>query len=70
MGADNSCGEKEAIEGKGLLVAAKGIMGFSVQPRYFLEVVRNALVVPQFVTWVDFSFFERNDWQLHSTTTR
>jgi hypothetical protein len=42
MGADNSCGEKEAIEGKGLLVAAKGIMGFSVQPRYFLEVVRNA----------------------------
>jgi hypothetical protein len=42
MGADNSCGEKEAIEGKGLLAAAKGIMGFSVQPQYFLQVVRNA----------------------------
>jgi len=31
MGADNSCGEKEVIEGKSLLAAAKGIMGFSQQ---------------------------------------
>jgi hypothetical protein len=31
MSADNSCGEKEVIEGKSLLGAAKGIMDFSQQ---------------------------------------